>query len=183
MDPLVSCRPRFYSRVTVPDTDVLSAFPHTLHASTTQPERLYRRQPELFAIHARIEPPPGWPVVLTLDDPPIVICRGNARALPRTLLDATLTPVYALTPRGAPAVPTGLVLVRFREGIDAAACGDVVAREGFTIHDILPYAPSAAWVRAASGGIPASLRGIPALESLPDVVNVEPQMVRRSARR
>jgi len=183
MDPLVSCRSRSYSRVTVPDTDVLSAFPHTLHASTTQPKRLYRRQPELIAIHARIEPPPGWPVVLTLDDPPIVICRGDARALPRRLLEATLTPVYALTPRGAPAVPTGLVLVRFREGIAAAACADVVARQGFTIHDVLPYAPSAAWVRAASGGIPASLRGIAALESLPDVVNVEPQMVKRSARR
>jgi len=179
----VSCRARSYSRVTVAETDVLSAFPHTLHASTAQPKRLYRRQPELIAIHARVEPPPGWPVVLTLEDPPVVICRGDPRALPRALLDATLTPVYALTPNGAPAVPTGLVLVRFREGIAAAGCGDVVAREGFTIHEVLPYAPSAAWVRAASGGIPASLRGIPALESLPDVVNVEPQMVKRSARR
>lgn len=179
----MSCRARSYSRVTVTETDVLSAFPHTLHASTTQPKLLYRRRPDLIAIHDRIEPPAGWQVVLTLDDPPIVVCRGDARPLPRTLLDATLTPVYALTPRGAPAVPTGLVLVRFREGIAAASCGDVVAREGFTIHDVLPYAPSAAWVRAVSGGIPASLRGIPALESLPDVVNVEPQMVKRSARR
>jgi len=167
----------------VADTDAFTAFPRTLHASTTQPKLLYRRQPELIAIHGRTEPPPGWQVVLTLDDPPMVICRGDTRALPRTLVRATVTPVYALTRRGAPAVPTGLVLVRFREGIAAAACGDVVAREGFTIHDVLPYAPSAAWVRAASGGIPASLRGIPALESLPDVVDVEPQMVKRSARR
>ena len=163
--------------------DAFSVFPSTLPASTTQPKLLYRRQPELIAIHDRVEPPAGWPVVLTLEDPPIVICRGDTRALPRTLLHATLTPVYALTPRGSPAVPTGLVLVRFREGIAAAACGDVVAREGFTIHDVLPYAPSAAWVKAASGGIPASLRGIPALESLPDVVDVEPQMLKRSARR
>jgi hypothetical protein len=167
----------------VSEPDALSAFPQTLHASTSQPKVLYRRQPELIAIHDRIEPPPGWEVVLTLDDPPIVICRGDTRTLPSTLLHATLTPVYALTRRGAPAVPTGLVLVRFREGIAAAACGDAMAREGFTIHDVLPYAPSAAWVKAASGGIPASLRGIPALESLADVVNVEPQMVKRSARR
>ena len=180
---MATCSTRSYSRATVAETDPFSAFPHTLHASTTQPKLLYRRQPELIAIHDRSEPPAGWEVVLTLDDPPIVICRGDARALPRTLLHATLTPVYALTRRGAPAVPTGLVLVRFREGITAKAYGDMMAREGFTIHDVLPYAPSAAWVKAVSGGIPASLRGIPALESLPDVVNVEPQMVKHSARR
>jgi hypothetical protein len=180
---VATCFDRSYSRSIVAETDALSAFPRTLHASTTEPKVLYRRQPELIAIHDRVEPPPGWEVVLTLEDPPIAVCRGDARALPRTLRGATLTPVYALTRHGAPAVPTGLVLVRFREGIDATACGEVMAREGFTIHDVPPYAPSAAWVKAASGGIPASLRGIPALESLPDVVNVEPQMVRPSARR
>lgn len=180
---MATCSTRSYSRATVAETDAFYAFPRTLHASTTQPKLLYRRQPELIAIHDRSEPPPGWKVVLTLDDPPIVICRGDTRALPHALLHATLTPVYALARGGAPAVPTGLVLVRFREGITATACGDVMAREGFTIHDVLPYAPSAAWVKAVSGGIPASLRGIPALESLPDVVNVEPQMVKHSARR
>lgn len=174
---------RFYSRATVAEIDPLSAFPRTLHASTTQPKLLYRLRPGLIAIHDRSESPAGWEVVLTLDDPPIIICRGDPRALPRTLLEATLTPVYSLTRRGAPAVPTGLILVRFREGISATAYGDMMAREGFTIHNALPYAPSAAWVKAVSGGIPASLRGIPALESLPDVVNVEPQMVRHSAHR
>lgn len=158
-------------------------FPRALRASTVQPKVLYRRLPELIAIHERIEPPAGWEVVLTLEDPPIVVCRGDTRALPRTLMDATVTPVYALARRGAPAVPTGLVLVRFRAGVAATACGELFSREGFTIHDVLPYAPSAVWVKAASGGIPASLRGIPALESLPDVVNVEPQMLKRSAHR
>ena len=143
--------------------------------------------PELIAIHERAAPPDGWPdgweVVLTLEDPPIVVCRRDAGALPRALLHSTVTPVYALDPRGTPAVPTGLVLVRFRDGIAATACGDVMSRAGYQIHDVLPYAPSAAWVKAASGGIPASLRGIPALESMPDVVNVEPQMARRSVPR
>lgn len=165
------------------ETDVFTAFPRTLRASTAQPKVLYRRLPELIAIHGSTEPPAGWEVVLTLDDPHILVCRGDTRELPRTLLHATLTPVYALTRRGTPAVPTGLVLVHFREGIAAAACGDLLAGDGFTIQDVLPYAPSAAWVRAASGGIPASLSGIPALESLPDVVNVEPQMLKRAGRR
>lgn len=174
---------RFYSPSTVAEIDDFTAFPRTLRASTAEPKVLYRRVPDLVAIHERIKPPAGWEVVLTLEDPPIVVCRGDPRALPRTLLRAIVTPVYALARRGAPAVPTGLVLVHFREGITAAACGDALSSEGFTIHGVLPYAPGAAWVKAASGGIPASLHGIPALESIPDVVNVAPQMVRRSAAR
>ncbi len=165
------------------EIDIFMAYPRTLRASTAQPKVLYRRLPELIAIHGRSEPPAGWEVVLTLEDPHILVCRGDTRELPRALLQATVTPVYALSRRGAPAVPTGLVLVRFREGIAATACSDMLSRDGFTIHDVLPYAPSAAWVRAVSGGIPASLSGIPALETLPDVINVEPQMVMRAARR
>lgn len=164
------------------DRDGLTGFPRTLRASTADPRAVYRRMPELIAIHERAAPPDGWEVVLTLEDPPIVVCRRDAGALPRALLQS-VTPVYALDRRGTPAVPTGLVLVRFRDGIAASTCGDVMSRAGYRIHDVLPYAPSAAWVKAASGGIPASLRGIPALESMPGVVNVEPQMVRRSAPR
>jgi hypothetical protein len=167
----------------VTEIDDFAAFPRTLRSSTTEPRVLYRRVPDLVAIHSRTQAPAGWEVVLTLEDPPIVVCRRDTHALPRASLRATITPVYALTRRGAPAVPTGLVLVRFREGIAAAACGDALTREGFMIHGVLPQAPSAAWVKAASGGIPASLRGIPALESIPGVVNVEPQMVKRSAPR
>lgn len=172
-----------YSPATVVETEDFTAFPRTLRASTAEPKALYRRLPELIAIHDHIDPPAGWEVILTLEDPPIVVCRGDTRTLPPALRQRTLTPVYALARRGAPAVPTGLVLVRFREGLAATACGDALSREGFTIHHPLPHAPSAAWVKASVGGIPASLRGIPRLESLPDVVNVEPQMVRQSVPR
>jgi len=182
-DQVATAIARSYSRSIVAETDLLTAFPRTLRASTARPRVLYRRLPELIALHDRIEPPPGWEVVLTLEDPPILVCRCGTGALPRGIEDATLTPVYALTRRGALAIPSGLVLVRFREGIAPASCGDLLAREGFAIHLVLPYAPGAAWVKAVTGGIPASLRGIPALESLPDVVDVEPQMLKRSARR
>lgn len=164
------------------EIDDLAAFPSTLRAGTTEPGALYRRLPELVAIHDRTEAPSGLEPVLVFVDPPIVVCRTEGGALP-PLGGATVTPVYALARRGAPAVPTGLVLVRFREGVAAAACGEALSREGFTIHGVLPYAPGAAWVKAASGGIPASLSGIARLEALPDVVHVEPQMARRAAAR
>jgi hypothetical protein len=163
--------------------DLLTAFPRTLRASTTRPETVYRRVPGLIAVHGRSAVPREVETVLRFEDPPILVCRSASRSIPPALLEATLTPVYALTPRGAPAVPTGLVLVRFAEGIDAAGRGDQISRLGFAVVEPLGYAPSAAWVRSAAGDISASLSGIPALEALADVVNVEPQMLQRIARR
>jgi hypothetical protein len=180
---VAACRTRSYDRSIVTEADVFAEFPSALPASTAQPGLLYRRVPELIAFHDPAATPAGWEVVLTLDQPRIVVCRGDAHALPSRFLETTVTPVYALTGRAGPAVPTGLVLVRFREGVVATQRGDALAHEGFAIQDLLPYAPSAAWVRAASGGIPAALRRFPALASLADVVHVEPQMLRRAARR
>ena len=51
------------------------------------------------------------------------------------------------------------------------------------IEEVLAYAPEAAWLRPATGGIGAALRGIPALELLPGVEHVEPQMLMQSAQR
>jgi hypothetical protein len=167
----------------VSPSDALQAFPRTLRASTEQPKLVYRRRPDLIAIHGRAEIPRDVEAVLSFEDPPIVVCRLGPAPIPRDLLVGHASAVYALTPRGAPAVPTGLVLVRFAEGVPATRRGDMLARHGFTLVDVLPYAPGAAWVRAISGGISASLIGIPTLESLPDVVNVEPQMLRRPVRR
>ena len=165
------------------ETDAFTDFPRTLRASTAAPDVLYRLRPDLIAVHGGAPPPTGWEIVLTLEDPPIVVCRGDPGRPPPPLSNATLTPVYALGRDGAPAVPTGLVLVRFHEGLAAAERSGLLAGQGYSIHDLLPYAPSAVRVMAVTGGIPASLRGIPALEALPEVVNVEPQMVRRADRR
>jgi len=163
--------------------DLLTAFPRTLRASTEQPKVVYRRLPDLIAIHGGVEVPRDLEKVVSFEDPPVLVCRLGEGPVPRALPQSTVGAVYSLTPRGAPAVPTGLVLVRFAEGVVATRRGDMLAREGFTLVDVLPYAPGAAWVRAISGGISASLAGIKALESLPDVVNVEPQMLRPPVRR
>lgn len=164
-------------------SDVLTAFPRILRASTEQPKVVYRRRSDLIAIHGRGSTPREVEALVTFEDPPIVVCRLGPGPLPRGVFPDKLSAVYALTPRGAPAVPTGLLLVRFAEGIAASRRGDMLARQGFTVVEVLPYAPAAAWVKAIAGGIPASLNGIPALESLPDVENVEPQMLRRPVRR
>jgi hypothetical protein len=180
---LVGRRGRSYSRATVTASDRFAGFPRSLRASTTRPKALYRRLPGLIAIHGPRAVPRGVEPVERFDDPPILICRSAPRTSLPALGEATVTPVYALSPRGAPAVPTGLVLVCFAEGIAAGTQGKLLSGEGFRLVEPLPYAPNAAWVRSAAGDISASLSGIAALEALPDVVNVEPQMLQRAARR
>jgi hypothetical protein len=85
-------------------------------------------------------------------------------------------PVYALA-GGTLAVPTGRVLVRFREGVDAAGRADELGRAGFRVEEALSYAPHAAWVAAVAGGIVGALHGVEALRALPEVEHVEPQML------
>lgn len=90
---------------------------------------------------------------------------------------ATLTPVYELRPDGPPAVPTGKIFLRFKEGVEAASRREEIERAGYEIIETPPYAPSAAWVRSAGGDVARSLSDIGALEKLADVENVEPQML------
>jgi hypothetical protein len=94
-----------------------------------------------------------------------------------------ITPVYALEPNGPFAVPTGLVFVRFKEEIKAEAQYQALASTGYTIIDIPLYAHYSAWVRHKSKDIAAALTNLSSLETLSDVVNVEPQMLTKLARR
>lgn len=96
--------------------------------------------------------------------------------------DDDFAPVYA-TPDGASVVASGLVFVRFAEGTRAEQRTDDLAGAGFEIVEVPGYARHAAWVRARSGGIGASLRGLAALEALEGVESVEPQMLRPRALR
>lgn len=92
-------------------------------------------------------------------------------------------PVYRRTPDGGLAIPTGSALVRFGDGDRAEQHRDELAAAGFGIERVLAYAPQAAWVRARSGEITDTLRGLARLERLPGVQNVEPQLVSQPARR
>jgi len=90
---------------------------------------------------------------------------------------ATLGPVYALGPSGGRAIPTGQVLVRFKAGVKPSDREGDIRGAGYEIDEVLRYAPEAAWLRSRSGDIVEALSGIEKLERLPDVENVEPQML------
>ena len=86
-------------------------------------------------------------------------------------------PVYSAGADGPLAVPTGRLFVRFNEGIKPADHTAALRKLGFTIEKTLSYAPSAAWVAPVAGNATAALEHLEALEKLPDVAHVEPQMI------
>lgn len=92
-------------------------------------------------------------------------------------------PVYRRVPGGGVVVPTGRVLVRFSEGDLAASHEDALRSAGYEVDQVLAYATHTAWVRAAAGGVSASLQGLGRLTEVPGVVAVEPQMIGQSAQR
>ena len=91
------------------------------------------------------------------------------------------TPAYELSPGGGEARPTGRVLVRFRDAEALRRHQADIEAAGYAVEETLSYAPQAAWVRAASGDPADALRGIPRLEQIADVEEVEPQMLRARA--
>jgi hypothetical protein len=87
-------------------------------------------------------------------------------------------PTYELSPHGGVAHPTGRVLVRFQDAEALQRHRPDIETAGYVVEEVLDYAPQAAWVRAASGDTADALGSISRLEQIPDVEEVEPQMLR-----
>lgn len=162
-------------------TGSLDDFPARVRGRSAPPETWYRRLPGWFALHGGIRSPGSLEVVESLDDGSILVCRGAPPA--DVVAGLVAGPVYALEPDGPPAVPTGLVLVRLREPEPASARREDFAVAGYEIHEALPFAPHAAWLRAPGGDLLAALAGLDALAALSRVENVEPQMLSAAPRR
>ena len=163
--------------------DLLSRFPPRFRAGTGRPERWYVRLPGHFAVHGeekQEEKRLAARALAQLEGGRIRLYRGD----PDTDVPPdALTPVYSLEPGGTPAVPTGRVFVRFAEGVPAEDRREALGRVGYNLVEVPVYAPQAAWVEAREGGTAASLEGLPRLEALPEVANVEPQMLSEARRR
>ena len=167
----------------MPAADLFSRFPTKFRASTERSSTWYVRFPGFFAVHDPVPASIVSSVAFVLNEGAIAVCRGEPDVATLPATRTTITPVYAPESAGPPAVPTGRVFVRFAENVPVDDRRDDLARAGYTVIQTLSYAPHAAWVRARDGDIAASLAGIAALEALPDVVNVEPQMLMKSQRR
>ncbi len=160
-----------------------SEFPERIRASSERPDLSYVQLPKHYAIHGPLPAHLAPSVLLHLNDQSIAVCRGTPDQRLMQDISLAITPVYSLEPSGPPAVPSGLVFLRFKENIKAKEQHQTLTSAGYTITDIPLYALHTAWVRYKSGDIAAALTNLPSLETLSDVVNVEPQMLTKRALR
>lgn len=149
-----------------------------LRASTEHPEVVYTRAEGYHAIkNAPRAQERSAVLVIKDDDSSYLILKGE----PKTLSDS-VSAVYQGN-GDMLVVPTGRVFVRLDEGASAQAYAQAFRKLGFVITQLLPYAPHAAWLEREDGDAAAALRNVGALEKLPQVCNVEPQLLAARALR
>jgi len=151
----------------------LTDFPPQLRASTEHPDVVYTRADGYYAVHGGTRGPRSSKAVLTLNDGEIAIYKGQPKRG-----ETNATAVYSPSSGGSALnVPTGQVFVRFASDVDVATQRDSLESAGFTIAQILSYAPNGAWLKHKDGDVAAALNAIPKLEKLDRVENVEPQLI------
>jgi len=157
--------------------DYFSEYPKQIRNCTSVS---YTRKPGYYAVHYNQPNTMPLGAILQLNDG-AMSTTGYAYTIfpgePNQSEQGTVTPIYTLQPDGSIAVPTGLVFIRFAEGVDVESQREVINRAGYEIVQSLDYAPHAAWLRAQSGNIADAIARIPYLEVIPKVENIEPQML------
>lgn len=157
---------------------LLAAAPATLRVSSARPSITLQRDVDLVALHDAPRVPDE---AMVLERGLLVV--GVALTTADDLSSsAGVGPVYRHGEGGRLAVPTGRVLVRFKEG-DVTERREALEAAGYRLESVLGHAPCAGWFRSTSGGIVGALRDIERLEVVPGVVSVEPQMVGERHRR
>ena len=172
-------------------------YPKRLHMGNDR-AAVFEHEPAMYAVHqtqdagprarpradARSSPRTGG----AGKDTPVAVVREGAtstfsvyRGRPGVeVRDEDVGPVYSAGPGGPLAVPTGRVLVRLAKGQKPEERTQEFASAGFEIEKTLPYAPSAAWLKPR-GGVAQALSHLDALEKMPGVEHVEPQLLMERA--
>lgn len=162
-----------------------AAYPQQVTFGSESTPQVYAQEPNYYAVHS-VQPEASEAseasqidtsdAIAVMEEESIAIFSGTpaARNLP---LAAIISPVYTLQPSGSLAVPTGRVFVRFAENVSVESRQAAIQTVGYEIVEYLPYASHAAWLKARSGNIADALDNISQLMTLPDMENVEPQML------
>ena len=163
--------------------DFFRAYPPELKVSTERAEQRYHRDQKCFALEGTIAEDAGLSVAWFSLSDNIAVIEGTPSEQGADLDPKRLRPVFRLSANGPPLVPTGLVFVRFIEGVAAEDKREQLAAAGYSIASVPSYARHSAWVTASDGRLSTSLADIDRLEAIPDIVNVEPQLLGPRARR
>jgi len=162
--------------------DILANFPQQIVVNSSAEQRTYKIALDLYAIHGRPKSP-AKNAAYVINEGEIAVFKGRPDQTTLVSELDKVSPVYALVPGGTPVVPTGLVFIRFAEGIAVNEHEEEIKNAGYEVAETLPYAPNAVWLRARSGSIADALTGLAKLEGIPSAESVEPQMLMEAARR
>lgn len=157
--------------------DYLDAYPQKLKVSTVRSDQWCYRDKQYFAVLGKPKDRVGLPVAWASPGDQITVFEGDPDSLKPALGEQELRPVYRMPPSGPLLVLTGLIFARFEEGVAVEDKRRQIAGAGFEIVSIPPYATHSAWLTAAGGQVSRAVAGITALEALPGIVNVEPQLL------
>jgi hypothetical protein len=145
----------------------------------------FERRLDLYAVRQPINEPAaqefGGPATIAALADGTDVFTVHAGEPPRTRSADEIGPVYSAGPDGPLAIPTGRMLVRLADGVRIEDRRASFEAAGFEIDKMLSYAPNAAWLRPARGGVAAALPRAADLGNLPDVVHVEPQLLLQRA--
>jgi hypothetical protein len=160
--------------------DFYSKYPNRVSAGTHPSGSGFSLKRGYYATHrANADAAQGSEVVF--EDGAIAVFKGEP---PQSRdLQSSIGPVYELGPGGSLAVPTGLVFIRFRKGVDATSKKQEIELAGYQLKEVVPYAPNAAWLEAQSSSIADGLARLSRLADLPDAESVEPQMLMKGSTR
>jgi hypothetical protein len=153
--------------------DFFSEYPQKIRVDSNGSAISYTRQPGYYAIHYNQPGTVSPGAILQLNEGASAIFSGE----PNQSEKNTLSPVYTLESNGSLAVPTGLVFIRFAGGINVESQREAINGAGYEVEQSLAYAPNAAWLRPRSGNIVDAIAGISQLQAIPNVENVELQML------
>ena len=163
--------------------DFFDGFPQQIPINLRAGAGTDKMMPGYYAIHGQQTRPAAPKAAQVLNDGAIAIFEGSPDKETIAAARDKLSPVYTLVPGGSPAVPTGLVFIRLAEGVPVSKLKEEIEGAGYEVAESLAYAPHAAWLRARSGKIKDALAELKALQKVPNVESVEPQMLMESARR
>ncbi len=163
--------------------DFLAKFPRKLIAGSKAGGPSYELATDFYAVHRQRVDEHVEGAEQFLDDGKIAIFKLGPDGGTTAARHGKVSAVYTLVSGGSLAVPTGLVFVRFADGIDVNERKEELSKAGYEVTETLAYAPAAAWLKTRSEDIADALNGLAALERLPNVESVEPQMLMESARR
>jgi hypothetical protein len=130
-----------------------------------------------IAVSTQVADQMDLPIEFQLEDKQISVCRANVSEEARRRLAGHISPVYRLGERGALAVPTGRIFVRFAKGMALESRKQQIEAAGYIIQHTLSYAPHAGWLTIRTGQVGEMLAGFSRLREMAGLESAEPQML------